>query len=116
MNMQDYSEKQYAAIGGSGQNYVGQIDTAPDVSSTFFGPVKGARQGIIELTARLNSLAARLTGPVPPTASNAAGLVGSKLQSVPNGLFDEIADVGRSMNGSITEAFDALNRIERSLP
>lgn len=112
--MQDFSEKQYAAV-GSNQGYISPTDT-PDVASTFLGPVKGARGGLIELTARLNNLASRLTGPVPPMASNTAGLVGSKLQSVPNGLFDEIADVGRSMNGSLGEAFEALNRIERALP
>lgn len=61
------------------------------------------------LARRVESLADRLVGPVPTSA----GKVG---EAPVSGLFDAIRGACISANSSISDANDALDRIERALP
>jgi hypothetical protein len=75
----------------------------------FTAPVAAAEEEVRVLRARIETLADRLCGTVPETDS--AGL-----NSVPSGVFEAIAEHGRSISRNVSEACEALDRIERSLP
>ncbi len=87
------------------KNYA--TDPAP-AQLTFIDPLKAAAAGNNELMHRLESLANRLVGMLPPTstaAGNASG--GSKLTPVSSSVFDQVSDLGRQINGDLSSAFDA---------
>jgi hypothetical protein len=88
-----------------------ETDPAPQ---TFMSPVNDALRAANELDNRLAALATRLCGPTPPTNNVAAG--SGKLASVPNGVFDEVSDIGRQTSAALGSAHESLNRIDRALP
>ena len=90
-------------------------DEGTSTTPSFMGPLKAAQSGASELAARISLLANRLVGPVPPSNTSASGPAG-KLASIPTSVFDQINETGRSMNGDIATALDAIARIERALP
>lgn len=78
---------------------------APD----FTAPVAAAEEEVRVLRARIQSLADKLCGSVPETDPEG-------LRSVPSGVFETIAEHGRSISRNVSEASEALDRIERALP
>lgn len=65
-----------------------------------------------ELSMRLMSLADRITGPVPTSPASA----GKSIDVDPMGVFPILMSSSERTQAIISEGFEAINRIERSLP
>lgn len=78
---------------------------------TFATPLYEADKLSSELLSRLESLGDRLCGGRPETGGE-----GSRLQSMPSGLFEEIGGRAGSIRERISESLNHISRIERMLP
>lgn len=116
--MQDYDNATYAVkgIGGLVGGSIGYVGTTavPDTKPTFMDPLGSAHGNLNELVGRLEIVTQRLCGASPPEPQQTE--LSSKLQSVPNGVFDELTARGHDMNRKLSRAHDLIGRIERALP
>lgn len=81
----------------------------PRSAPSFVAPLEAAEEEVRSLRARICSLSDRLCGSVPE--GDASGL-----HEVPSGVFDAVSEMGRSISRNVSEAREALDRIERALP
>jgi hypothetical protein len=111
----DYQTKQ-RVIGGLMDGSVGTAyGESPDVDrDTFLTPLRGARVSANELENRLRNLADRLCGPPPPSVGNT--LTQGKIASVPNGIFEDITEIGVHTSSALATAHELISRIENQLP
>ncbi|MDB6035981.1 MAG: hypothetical protein JWM16_6319 [Verrucomicrobiales bacterium] len=82
----------------------------PRSAPAFTDPVSDANEQMTTLLTRIEKLADTLCGSTP-TGEDANGL-----RQVSNGVFDQVAEQGRSIISKATAAIECINRIERSLP
>lgn len=95
---------------GEGNNYATSAKVSPPRQvPAFTAPIESAEEEVRTLRARIESLADRLCGSVPESDT-------SGLREVPSGVFDNVAELGRSIGRNVASAREALDRIERALP
>lgn len=101
----DYSKGGYV-----GPGYSEVSETKPQQSAV--GSAEYAMEQARELSLRAQSLADRILGPQPPMPTVAgAGIGGERM-----GVFPLLQSSSERTQSMIADGFDAINRIERSLP
>lgn len=107
-----YDQKNYAESAntayGSQLGYAASV--APPVPETFMSPLMRADGSLDELMAIAQRLTDRFVGSVPTDPNKAA------LGAVSNGMFDDLAHLGRRMQDKTANIRDMLSRIEGQLP
>ena len=105
---QDQKSNYYS---GTGLNAaaLGTLSTPPE---TFMTPMSRAEGLLDELSLRVATLADRLAGPMIPYEKADK----PSLDIVPNGVFDDIAQVGGRMHAKTSNILETLARIEQRLP
>lgn len=85
--------------------------TAGPAPDTFMGPLARAEDSLNDLLGRVQRLTDRMVGPVPTGADSKPSL-----DTVSNGMFDDIARIGMRMGNKLSNAHSMLERIENQLP
>lgn len=107
MSKQDYLDKQMAAMGGQGTDYLAQ---ATIKKNTPIDEVYSALSIAREVSQLVITLADRLAGSAPEDQADGKGV------QVSDGLFWNLADNARSARDALMSAQAAVRRIEAQLP
>lgn len=102
---------EYSKGGYVGPGYATE-QTMLETPQSAVGSAEYAMEQARDLAVRLQSLADRILGPLPPMPTAAGSGIGGERM----GVFPLLQSSSERTRSMIADGFDAINRIERSLP